>query len=117
MKNLSEFVDVLEIKKEEVLEKSKNGDFRWGLPLLEYSLYDVQSTVPSWVQEKLFSTALFALKWPTTYWVDLALDWLADGLQISDESLEVLKRVMANKRYDQSCRHKAKALYHKHRRE
>lgn len=55
-----------------------------------------------------------ALTWETSYWPSLAVQWLEADYPLSDQSVIDLRRIMKDKRYSQSLRHRAQHLIERH---
>jgi hypothetical protein len=52
----------------------------------------------------------YALKWPTSYWRELAVEWIAQGLPIDTQIAEELESLVKDKHVSQKSRHKAGRL-------
>jgi hypothetical protein len=60
---------------------------------------------------------LAALTWPTDGWMNIALEWIEQGVPLDEELINALENVSANKHNAQAIRHKAFAFSKRWRRE
>jgi hypothetical protein len=93
------------------------------LPLLEHPFAQVQSAIPVALAAVGFShkeientsterIAIFALTKANlgTYWGELAISWLEQGLQMNENFAVALETIAQNDRFCQADRHRAFAL-------
>jgi hypothetical protein len=50
------------------------------------------------------------LKWPSSYWVELAVNWIEQGAPVDQEIAATLDVVSETKNFPQALRHKAFAI-------
>lgn len=79
-------------------------DSRELVVLLESPQKDVTS--PEFVRGAIKA----GLRWPTSYWPELAVRWIEEGAGLDSELASLVSAVAANENFPQSLRHRAFAL-------
>jgi hypothetical protein len=95
------------------------GDWMPFLPVLEFTLDEVQAKMPRLFASKFPNSASefscgalveYALRWPSSYWRELAVEWIAQGLPISERIAAELESFVKDKHVAQKSRHKVGPL-------
>lgn len=58
-------------------------------------------------KQDIRATLMAGLTWRTNYWVDCALNWVEQGVDLDSEIISVLHAISRKKSMPQSTRHKA----------